>query len=52
MPRCDLSARAPIVPNRVRTTQGGFAFLPNRFLHDDTIVTPTYGQTCRQTKDQ
>ena len=34
MPRCDLSARAPIVPNRVRTTQGGFAFLPNRFLHD------------------
>jgi hypothetical protein len=34
MPRRDLSARPPIRPDRVRSTQGGFAFLPNRFLHD------------------
>src|SRR5690606_5797195 len=25
--------RAPIRPERVRRTEGGFAFIPNRFLH-------------------
>ena len=25
--------RPPIRPDRVRSTQGGFAFVPNRFLH-------------------
>jgi hypothetical protein len=27
-------SRAPIVPDRVRCIDGGFAFVPNRFLHD------------------
>jgi hypothetical protein len=26
-------SRPPIRPDRVRSTQGGFAFVPNRFLH-------------------
>jgi hypothetical protein len=29
----DLPGRALIRPDRVRSTQGGFAFVPNRFLH-------------------
>ena len=33
MPARDLPARSLIRPDRVRSTQGGFAFLPNRFLH-------------------
>lgn len=33
MPPRHLPARAPIRPDRLRSTNGGFAFLPNRFLH-------------------
>lgn len=33
MPARDFPGRSPIRPDRVRSTQGGFAFLPNRFLH-------------------
>lgn len=29
----DFPGRAPIRPDRLRSTHGGFAFLPNRFLH-------------------
>jgi hypothetical protein len=25
--------RAPILPDRIRRPEGGFAFIPNRFLH-------------------
>ena len=27
------ASRAPILPDRIRRTEGGFAFVPNRFLH-------------------
>jgi hypothetical protein len=30
--------RAPIRPDRVRRIDGGFAFVPNRFLHDGFLV--------------
>ena len=33
MPARDIPGRALIRPDRVRGTQGGFAFVPNRFLH-------------------
>jgi len=33
MPARDLPARPLIRPDRLRSTAGGFAFVPNRFLH-------------------
>jgi hypothetical protein len=35
--------RAPLRPDRVRRIEGGFAFIPNRFLHDGffTSLGPT-----------
>ncbi len=30
--------RAPLRPDRVRKIEGGFAFIPNRFLHDGFFV--------------
>jgi hypothetical protein len=34
MTRAGKIARAPILPERVRKIVGGFAFIPNRFLHE------------------
>ena len=34
--------RAPIVPDRVRRIDGGFAFVPNRFLHDGFFAQLTH----------
>lgn len=33
-----LSRRPPIVAERVRTINGGFAFVPHRFLHDGFLA--------------
>jgi hypothetical protein len=30
--------RAPVRPDRVRRIDGGFAFVPNRFLHDGFLA--------------
>jgi len=37
-------ARTPIRPDRVRSTRGGFAYLPNRFLHDGYFTTLSDGE--------
>jgi hypothetical protein len=34
--------RAPIRPDRVRCTDGGFAFVPNRFLHGGYFASLTH----------
>jgi hypothetical protein len=31
--------RHPIRPDRIRTTRGGFAYIPNRFLHGGYLAT-------------
>lgn len=41
-PRRAPPSRAPIVPDRVRRTDGGFAFVPNRFLHDGFFASLTH----------
>jgi hypothetical protein len=37
-------SRAPIVPERVRRIDGGFAFVPNRFLHDGFFASLTHAE--------
>lgn len=37
-------SRAPLVPDRVRRIDGGFAFVPNRFLHDGFFAQLTHGE--------
>lgn len=34
MPASNAISRAPIRPDRIRSTHGGFAFIPGRFLQD------------------
>ena len=41
-PRRPSPSRAPIVPDRVRRIDGGFAFVPNRFLHDGFFAQLTH----------
>lgn len=41
-PRRPPPSRAPIVPDRVRRIDGGFAFVPNRFLHDGFFAQLTH----------
>lgn len=41
-PRRAPPPRAPIVPDRVRRIDGGFAFVPNRFLHDGFFAQLTH----------
>jgi len=41
-PRRPSPSRAPIVPDRVRRIDGGFAFIPNRFLHDGFFARLTH----------
>jgi hypothetical protein len=41
-PRRAPPSRAPIVPDRVRRIDGGFAFVPNRFLHDGFFASLTH----------
>jgi len=41
-PRRPPPSRAPIVPDRVRRLDGGFAFVPNRFLHDGFFAQLTH----------
>jgi hypothetical protein len=41
-PRRAPPSRAPIVPDRVRCIDGGFAFVPNRFLHDGFFASLTH----------
>lgn len=41
-PRRPPPSRAPIVPDRVRCIDGGFAFIPNRFLHDGFFAQLTH----------
>ncbi len=41
-PRRPSHSRAPIVPDRVRRIDGGFAFIPNRFLHDGFFAQLTH----------
>lgn len=37
-------SRAPIVPERVRRIDGGFAFVPNRFLHGGFFASLTHSE--------
>ena len=41
-PRRPPPSRAPIVPDRVRRIDGGFTFVPNRFLHDGFFAQLTH----------
>jgi hypothetical protein len=41
-PRRAPPPRAPIVPDRVRRIDGGFAFVPTRFLHDGFFAQLTH----------
>jgi hypothetical protein len=41
-PRRAPPSRAPIVLDRVRRIDGGFAFVPNRFLHDGFFASLTH----------
>lgn len=36
-----MATRPPIILSRVRRIEGGFAFIPNRFLHDGFITSLT-----------
>lgn len=36
--RTTSAERSPIRPDRIRRIQGGFAFIPNRFLHDGFLA--------------
>jgi len=37
-------SRPPIRPDRVRSTQGGFAFVPNRFLHGGFLASLNHAE--------
>jgi hypothetical protein len=41
-PRRAPPPRVPIAPDRVRRIDGGFAFVPNRFLHDGFFTALTH----------
>jgi hypothetical protein len=41
-PRRAPPSRAPILADRVRRIDGGFAFVPNRFLHDGFLTSLTH----------
>ena len=36
--------RAPVQPDRIRSTEGGFAFVPNRFLHGGFFASLSHSQ--------
>ena len=36
--------RSPIRPDRIRRIQGGFAFIPNRFLHDGFLASLNHAE--------
>jgi hypothetical protein len=36
--------RPPVQPDRIRSTKGGFAFVPNRFLHAGFFASLTHSQ--------